>query len=307
MNFVSQPVTTTDATTISGWAYEPPYDFYNMGAGDESTSELLSGSYRTVKSTNGDVIGFYCVGESAQVPAGHEAGAYPAQPDVVDFGIGMQPELTGQGLGTEFLSDVLNEIVHDHPSADIRLTVATFNKRAIRLYQRFGFQPGTEFEHNGVTFQVMIRPAGDLLWIRRATAEDEQYLHPWLADSRDCVGAIGHEPFRREDFVEWMDADDQRLWVLESESSPVGYGEVWIDDEGGDAEPAHLVVAPDQRGRGLGAALARYRAAGFEEMTELPDWWPREYVWMRRPNNRNDTMRGRPPNGKRRLSYRTNR
>src|SRR5579875_2104190 len=120
-----------------------------MGASDESINELLNGAYRTVKSS-GEVYGFYCVGESAQVPSGNEAGAYLIQRDVVDFGIGMRPDLTGQGLGTEFLAHVLCQIVPDYPSADIRLTVATFNKRAIRLYERFGFRPVSEFDHAGV-------------------------------------------------------------------------------------------------------------------------------------------------------------
>lgn len=312
MAFIARTMHWEDAKVVCDWIYEPPYDFYNMGASDESINELLNGSYKALKSMDGDVVGFYCVGESAQVPAGLDAGAYPARGDVVDFGIGMRPDLTGQGLGTEFLAYILHEMIHDHPSADLRLTVATFNRRAIRLYERFGFQPGVQFGQNGATFQTMTRPAGNLLWIRRATAEDERYLHDWLADFRDCVGAIGHEPFTHKDFVTWMDADEQRLWVLESESDPVGYGEVWIDDEERDTELAHLVVAPEHRGKGLGVdlvkllfteathagypfvymrvspenerALACYRRAGFEVMATLPDRWPREYVWMRRAN-----------------------
>ncbi|MCY0876511.1 MAG: GNAT family N-acetyltransferase, partial [Firmicutes bacterium] len=105
--------------------------------------------------------GFYCIGESAQVPSGVKVGAYRTQRDVVDFGIGMRPDLTGQGLGTEFLAHVLGQIVSDYLCADIRLTVAAFNNRAIRLYERFGFQMGIKFDHNGCVFQVMTRPHDD--------------------------------------------------------------------------------------------------------------------------------------------------
>ncbi|WDL96448.1 GNAT family N-acetyltransferase [Alicyclobacillus sp. ALC3] len=161
MKFASQPMTLGHASKISRWAYEPPYDFYNMDTSDESINELLSGAYRIVQSSS-EVYGFYCVGESAQVPSGHEAGAYLSQRNVVDLGIGMRPEFTGQGLGSKFLAHVLCQIVSDCPCANVRLTVATFNKRAIRLYERFGFRPVSEFVHAGVTFQVMTRPTEDL-------------------------------------------------------------------------------------------------------------------------------------------------
>lgn len=59
----------------------------------------------------------------------------------------------------------------------------------------------------------------------------------------------------RDDFVSWLDADDQLGHVLEASDTPVAYGEVWIDADAHDLELAHLVVAPEQRGRGLGRQL----------------------------------------------------
>ncbi|WP_029421462.1 GNAT family N-acetyltransferase [Alicyclobacillus macrosporangiidus] len=160
MNFVTRTMTQADAIQIAGWTYEPPYDFYNMGGTDESVNELLNGSYWVVESNDGDIIGFYCTGGSAQVPAGHTLGAYlHGVEDVVDLGIGMRPDLTGRGLGTPFLDCVLRKVAARHPSADIRLTVAAFNRRAIQLYRRFGFQYQTEFVRDGVAFQTMLRTA----------------------------------------------------------------------------------------------------------------------------------------------------
>lgn len=314
MNFNTQPMDPTTAAEIAGWKYEQPYDFYDMGGPEESDCELLNGSYWVVVSRDGEVIGFYCIGESAQVPAGQKCGAYQAyqggDDDVMDLGIGVRPDLTGRGLGSRFLARVLREVTEHHPTATIRLTVATFNQRAIKLYQRFGFRVGTEFEQNGTTFQTMTRLASHIVWLRRTNSEDELWLREWLCDPDDCAWTIGHTPFRKEDFASWFDAPDQELWVLDSESGPVGYGEVWVDEESGDVELAHLVVAPEQRGRGLGRtlvdllceragdagfpfvymrvtpnneqALACYGAVGFREMTEIPDGWPKEYVWLRR-------------------------
>lgn len=134
-----------------------------LGYARASLGELLNGGYHIVASLDGQVAGFYCTGDSALVPAGHAAGAYPGCPeDVVDFGLGMRPDLTGQGLGTPFLTHILGEIGGQHPTADIRLTVATFNLMAIALYRRFGFTHQMDFTQNGVVFQTMRRPSGGL-------------------------------------------------------------------------------------------------------------------------------------------------
>lgn len=144
-----------DAAAIAAWVYETPYDFYNMEQNEASVEELLNGQYRIVESVLGEVIGFYCAGDSAQVPAGHAAGVYDASRSVLDLGIGMQPSLTGRGFGRAFFAYVLKEMVGDPPSADVRLTVATFNRRAIHLYEQFGFQRELEFLANGTPFQTM--------------------------------------------------------------------------------------------------------------------------------------------------------
>ena len=56
----------------------------------------------------------------------------------------------------------------------------------------------------------------------------------------------------------WSRADDVEAYVLSDESGQaVAYGELWLDDEEGGVELARLLVAPAQRGRGVGRALAR--------------------------------------------------
>ncbi|MCL6600331.1 MAG: GNAT family N-acetyltransferase [Alicyclobacillus macrosporangiidus] len=160
MDFVTRSMTQADAIEIASWNYEPPYDLYNMGATKESVRELLNGSYWVIGSTDGRTIGFYCVGDSAQVPAGHTFDAYRYEgKHVVDFGIGMRPDLTGRGWGSPFLNHVLQEVVACYPFADLRLTVAAFNQRAIKLYRRFGFQYQAEFSKEGLVFQTMLRRA----------------------------------------------------------------------------------------------------------------------------------------------------
>ncbi|WP_203333457.1 GNAT family N-acetyltransferase [Planococcus beigongshangi] len=155
MNFTSQPMTKKAATEILEWRYPYPYDFYNNELDDESMSEMLEGTYHAVRTETGDLFGFYCTGNSAQVPAGRLLGIYPE--GSIDFGLGIRPAETGQGKGSEFFAFVQEEIVRKHPDSPLRLTVATFNKRAIRLYEKFGFIKFKEFKTDFAVFQTMER------------------------------------------------------------------------------------------------------------------------------------------------------
>ncbi|MCL6443460.1 MAG: GNAT family N-acetyltransferase [Alicyclobacillus sp.] len=165
MKLYTVPMTHAAALDIASWRHDPPYDFYNLDGTEDAVNELLNGAYRSVTLDDGQLVGFYCLGESAQVPAGHAFGAYRRDGgDVVDVGIGMRPALTGRGFGSQFFAHVLMDIWSRHPHADLRLTVAHFNQRAIRLYEKFGFRHEVEFVHHGTLFETMraSAPAGDV-------------------------------------------------------------------------------------------------------------------------------------------------
>ncbi|SFT09826.1 GNAT family N-acetyltransferase [Paenibacillus sp. BC26] len=141
------------ARDILDWKYGPPYDFYNNELSSESLDEFLSGSYFAVCDRNQGLIGFFCVGISAQVPN----DSYTYSPAFTDLGIGMRPDYTGQGKGTSFLSFVLSSMEKSYGSLPKRLTVATFNKRAIHLYEKFGFCRESEFIKGSTSFITMIQ------------------------------------------------------------------------------------------------------------------------------------------------------
>ena len=129
------------ASDILGWTYDELYDFYNNELTPEAVSEMLTDSYFAVLDTGKGLVGFFCVGKSAQVPN----DLYTYSQGFIDIGIGMRPELTGQGFGTSFFTVILSHINKTFENLPKRLTVAKFNHRAIRLYEKFGFSQEVEF------------------------------------------------------------------------------------------------------------------------------------------------------------------
>ncbi|KON84681.1 hypothetical protein AF331_11655 [Rossellomorea marisflavi] len=157
MNWSITELNREAAEEILAWKYEPPYDFYENERSEEAVAELSGGEYRLVLDESGQMYGFFCTGSSAQVPIGHEFGVYPD--DHVDFGLGMNPAFTGRGTGAAFTAFILKEIRRD-TSLPIRLSVATFNKRAIKVYEQLGFQKVDHFRTRSAEFITMVENRG---------------------------------------------------------------------------------------------------------------------------------------------------
>ncbi|MFF2174997.1 GNAT family N-acetyltransferase [Lysinibacillus sp. NPDC058147] len=142
MQFYIKEMNEVYATDILNWKYDEPYVFYNNELCDESLKEFLENPYYSIVNDQKELVGFFCTGTSAQVPKGHDFDTY--LDECIDVGIGMKPELTGKGYGSEFFSFILNQLQQENHSP-IRLTVATFNTRAIHLYEKLGFTKVMEF------------------------------------------------------------------------------------------------------------------------------------------------------------------
>jgi ribosomal-protein-alanine N-acetyltransferase len=138
VRFTFRPMSERDADAITTWWYEGPYAFYDSPP--NARQSLLNPAYHYYAVTSdGDLMGFCCFGEDARVPG----GAYPAGP--LDVGLGMRPDLTGRGLGLAFFEAILAFGRERFHPAVFRLTVAAFNKRAIRVYERAGFRRTRSF------------------------------------------------------------------------------------------------------------------------------------------------------------------
>ena len=142
------------AKQIANWKYETPYDLYNLDNTKETVFEMLNNSYFVVIFQN-ELVGFYCCGMSAQVPIGHEYQAY--EENMIDLGLGMKPSWTGKGNGKRFIATILDDIQRKQGSVPIRLTVANFNERAIRLYENAGFVKKDHFHRGEMKFITMIK------------------------------------------------------------------------------------------------------------------------------------------------------
>ncbi len=101
------------------------------------------------------MYGFLCTGESAQIPVGHKYGVYDDKN--VDIGFGMDPDYVGKGYGYNFCSFIINYIRENYAATPIRLSVATFNKRAIHLYEKLGFVKKDKFTSDFAEFITMIK------------------------------------------------------------------------------------------------------------------------------------------------------
>jgi RimJ/RimL family protein N-acetyltransferase len=131
------------ARIVNAWTYPQPYDFYNMGGEDEGIAELLNGEYYSVREANDQIAGFICSGHSARIPGAYEAGIYN-DPGYLDVGLGLRPDLTGKGLGSDYVKQAVEFLGKELGKSKFRLAVAAFNERAIRTYEKVGFLRGEQ-------------------------------------------------------------------------------------------------------------------------------------------------------------------
>ena len=130
--FSVAPLSETLAEELCSWRYEPPFDFYNwsswkvmlqlgMEFGDPDIRRL---QYGAVLDAGGEFVGF--------------AQFFPLL-GVTRIGLGMRPDLCGQGLGQLFVQAIVEEALRRSPEDTIDLEVHIWNLRAIRAYEKAGF------------------------------------------------------------------------------------------------------------------------------------------------------------------------
>lgn len=125
------------ANEIALWKYEGIYSVYSFLHDDKTIQELLTGDYFVYVNGSEGITGYVCFGHSGQIPIA-QRNLYTN--DMVDIGVGLRPDLCGEGRGFEFLTKAIDFVQHNKQVTALRLTVALFNQRAISVYKRAGFR-----------------------------------------------------------------------------------------------------------------------------------------------------------------------
>jgi RimJ/RimL family protein N-acetyltransferase len=125
----TRELTAEEAETPLGWLYSGRYATYDVRGALGAKR-----GYFWVVGDDGDVVGYGCVGAEARIP-----GIDP-EPGMVDIGYGMRPDLTGQGLGREFVGAVIAHACAGQPDARVRMLILRWNDRSRKVAQTHGFR-----------------------------------------------------------------------------------------------------------------------------------------------------------------------
>lgn len=147
------------AEEVCSWRYGGPYAVYNSlgleeisargwAMGDEARRKT---EFRAVLDENGGLCGFFRLFE---------------EDGVLLLGLGMKPELCGQGLGERFLRAVLSDFRERFPGRPLELEVRAFNRRAQACYRRAGFDETGRYRKD--------TPAGEDEFVRMRLSDGDR-------------------------------------------------------------------------------------------------------------------------------------
>jgi ribosomal-protein-alanine N-acetyltransferase len=133
VNYKLVPMNKEYANEIAyNWKYDGIYSFYDMTADEDDLREFLNENswtdhYFAVLDDKSELVGFY---------------SFFFECGIMSIGFGLKPELTGRRSGSKFVIVGINFGVEkfNYKQNCIMLAVASFNKRAIKAYEKIGFQ-----------------------------------------------------------------------------------------------------------------------------------------------------------------------
>jgi ribosomal-protein-alanine N-acetyltransferase len=132
MKYIFTPMNEKYANDIvSTWHYDDVYSFYDMAADEDDLRIFMDTKNwqditKAVLNENDELVGW---------------ASFYTENDEFWLSLGLRPDLTGQKLGEEFVSECVKYAISGYKfiKPTIKLAVALFNQRAIKVYQRAGF------------------------------------------------------------------------------------------------------------------------------------------------------------------------
>lgn len=158
------PLTRAHAVDICTWRYLAPYDVYDMtGADPDELLDPAAGFHALV--SDGRLVGFRSFGPDGQVPG------WEYDDSALDTGGGLRPDLVGRGYGRQAIATGLAFGRARFAPPAFRVSVATFNARALRTVEALGFERVGRFDAatSGDSFEVLVRPGTHASAVAEAT------------------------------------------------------------------------------------------------------------------------------------------
>ncbi len=151
--FAIRAMTEADANAVAGWRYPGEYAFYDWTQDPGDLAELLDpaewGRRYFAADADGRLAGLF---------------VFKVQGEVTDIGLGLRPDLTGEGHGAAFVEAGLRFAAARFGARRFTLAVAAFNRRAITVYERAGFVETERYRHhtNGADHDFVAMARGEL-------------------------------------------------------------------------------------------------------------------------------------------------
>lgn len=152
-------VTEADIRDFATWRYEAPYDVYDITMPLEKAIDyfLSADTACHVLFGGDDALEGYCIfGADARVPGGNY------DEPALDIGLGIRPSLMGKGRGGSYVRAVVGYATGSLGADRLRVTIAAWNERALRVWSAAGFAEEQRFETpasvmDGGAFLVLVK------------------------------------------------------------------------------------------------------------------------------------------------------
>ena len=120
------------ARQITEWNYEGEYSDYNL----PSYEECKNKKYGITREDRKDNYIVYTINDEVVFYSNMKE----MDNNKLYIGVGLKPEYCGKGLGNFFLNDSIIEMKKRYPERTLFLEVRSWNKRAIKSYEKIGFK-----------------------------------------------------------------------------------------------------------------------------------------------------------------------